>query len=238
ERAGIDPADMVVVSIMPCIAKKEECTLPGMDSAGYGQDVDLVITTREFIRLIKCLNIDTNQLEDEKFDSILGEGTGAGVIFGTSGGVMEAALRSAYYLATGKNPEPDAFSAVRTDFGAKEVSVNIEGTEVRAAVVSGLANAKALIEAIKSGKVSYDFVEIMACPGGCSGGGGQPIQSDETPTRERQAVLYNLDKRAHRRFAHENAEVQRVYEAFLQTPLSHKSHELLHCDHEAWNMPI
>jgi NADH-quinone oxidoreductase subunit G len=238
QREGIDPDKIVVVSIMPCVAKKHECALPVMNDAKHGQDVDIVITSREFANLIKACNINTPELLDEEFDSLLGEGTGAGIIFGASGGVMEAALRSAYYFATGKNPDPDAFSEVRADFGLRELTADINGTPVRAAVASGLGKAKEIIEKIKSGQADYDFVEIMACPGGCSGGGGQPIKDGDQPVIKRNAVLYDLDKKSRCRFSHENSAVLKAYEEFFGKPLSHKSEQLLHSDHTAWDMPV
>ena len=237
-REGIDPDKIVVVSIMPCIAKKHECALPGMDSAGHGQDVDIVITNREFAKLIRSFNVNPATLGEEEFDDLLGQGSGAGVIFGSTGGVMEAALRSAHYFVTGENPDPDAFSGIRTDSGIKELSVEINGAMVRAAVVSGLGNVKEMIRAIESGQAEYDFVEVMACPGGCGGGGGQPINSAGQPIVARNAVLYALDKKSKHRFAHENTTIAKVYEELLEGPLSRKSHELLHCDHNAWEMPI
>ena len=216
---------------MPCMAKKYECALPEMNDAGHGQDVDVVLTSRELARMIKACHVNVPALDDEDFDSLLGAGTGAGYIFGATGGVMEAALRSVYYLATGKNPQPDAFSDVRGSFGWREATVTINGSPVRAAVASGLANARELIEKIKSGEASYDFVEIMACPGGCVGGGGQPIADGEELAPERAPTLYTLDRGAPVRFSHENPSVQKAYEEFFGKPLSHKSHELLHTHH-------
>ncbi len=233
----IDPSKIVSVSIMPCVAKKAECEIPSMDDAGYGQDVDIVLTTREVDRMIRSEHMVPEQLEEEEFDSPLGVGTGAGVIFGATGGVMEAALRSAYYLVVGENPDPDAFEEVRGLRGWKEATLDIAGTKVRVAVASGLGNTTNLIEAIKAGEVEYDFVEIMACPGGCAGGGGQPISEGRELAGVRGEVLYGLDKIANLRFSHENPEVQRCYEDFFGSPLSEKSHHLLHTDHHAWMMP-
>jgi len=227
-RAGIDPEKIFCVSIMPCMAKKHECTLPGMDSAKTGQDVDAVITSRELGRMLRACHINAPKLAEEDFDDILGEGTGAAVIFGATGGVMEAALRSAYYLVTGKNPNPDGFSAVRGMSGYREVTAELDGIPVRAAVASGLANAREIIEKVKSGEAAYDFVEIMACPGGCVGGGGQPITDGKELATERAPVLYGLDQSAAIRFSHENPSVAKAYEEFFEKPLSHKSHELLH----------
>jgi len=230
-RAGLDPASIFCVSVMPCMAKKHESALPGMDSAGTGRDVDAVITSREFGAMLRACHVNARELPEEDFDDILGESSGAGVIFGAAGGVMEAALRSAYALVTGSNPDPDAFAIVRGLSGRREAAVEINGTPVRAAVTSGLGNARALIEDIISGKAAYDFVEIMACPGGCVGGGGQPIRDGEELAGERAPVLYALDQHAATRFSHENPSVLKAYEEFFEHPLSHKSHELLHIKH-------
>ena len=238
KRNGIDPANIFCVSIMPCMAKKHECALPVMNGAKHGQDVDVVITSRELARMLNACNINVHELKDENFDDPLGEGTGAAVIFGASGGVMEAALRSAYYLATGKNPDAEAFSAVRGSFGWREATVDIKGIPVRAAIASGLGNAREIIEKVKKGEAEYDFVEIMACPGGCVGGGGQPITDGEELAPIRAPVLYELDKNSKVRFSHENRSVLKAYEEFFEKPLSHKSHELLHTDHDAWKMPL
>lgn len=234
---GVDPAKIFSVSIMPCLAKKHECALPNMNDAGAGQDVDVVLTTREVDRLIRAEHIVAANLEEEEFDMPLGVGSGAGVIFGATGGVMEAALRSAYYLVTKTNPDPDAFQEVRGMDGWKEATFDLAGTPLRVAVASGLGNTRKLIRALQKGKVQYDFVEIMACPGGCSGGGGQPIKDGEELAGARAENLYGLDKISDLRFSHENPSIQKCYECYLQRPLSHRSHELLHTDHHAWKMP-
>ena len=206
-----------------------------MKSSGE-KDVDVVLTTREVAKLIKMHGIDAAALEEEEFDSPLGDGSGAAVIFGATGGVMEAALRSAYYLVTGKNPEPDAFKAVRGLNGPwREATFAIDSVEVKVAVASGLGNARKLLDAIRAGKVSYDFVEIMACPGGCGGGGGQPICDGCELAGVRDEVLYKLDKNNPVRFSHENPSVLKLYEEYLEKPLSHRAHELLHTDHFAWS---
>ncbi|MCL2578430.1 MAG: [FeFe] hydrogenase, group A [Oscillospiraceae bacterium] len=237
QRTGIDPAKIFSVSIMPCLAKKNEATLPGMDSAGSGQDVDAVITTRELVSMLKTFMINIEALKEERFDDLLGEGTGAAVIFGSMGGVMQAALRSVHCLVTGQNPDPDAFTAIRGFEGWKETSISLDGKKVRAAVASGLSNARELVEKVKSGEVKYDFVEIMACPGGCVCGGGQPITDGAEFAPERAPVLYDLDKGAKTRFSHENPSIKKAYDEFFEKPLSHRSHELLHTDHTAWTMP-
>lgn len=209
-----------------------------MDSTGTGPDVDVVLNTREFVDYMKSLNIDVYGLPEDHFDSPCGEGTGAAVIFGTTGGVMEAALRSCYYLATGQNPDPDAFHGVRGMDGWKEAAIDINGTEVKVAVVSGLGNARKLIEAVRRGEVFYHFVEIMACPGGCVGGGGQPIHEGKEMAEIRSKNLYFLDSQNERRFSHENPEVLKTYEEYLEKPLSRMSHKLLHTDHHGWDMPL
>ena len=237
EKIGADPHNIFCVSVMPCTAKKHEVAIPVMNDACGDPDVDVSITTREFARLLRADRIDVKNLPEEEFDRPLGEATGAGVIFGATGGVMEAALRSAYYLVTGKNPEADAFKDVRGLDGWKEMTYDVAGTPVRVAVASGLGNARRLIEAVLAGTAKYDFIEVMACPGGCAGGGGQPIHDGEELAGERGETLYKLDKNMPLRFSHENPEVQRLYQEYLDAPLSHKAHELLHTDHDAWQMP-
>lgn len=238
EKIGVDPKNIRVISVMPCTSKKAEAELPTMKSACGDPDVDVVITTRELVRMLRCSMIDPTALEESSFDSPLGSGTGAAVIFGATGGVMDAALRSAYYLVTGKNPNPDAFSAVRGIQGWKEASFEIPGAgTVRTAVVSGLANTRKLLEAIESGRVRYDFVEVMACPGGCAGGGGQPIHDSEECAERRGNVLWDLDRKSELRFSHENQDVRALYAEYLGKPLSKKSHHLLHTDVNGWQMP-
>ena len=235
-KLGIDPDKIFSVSIMPCTAKKYECDVEEVNDAGHGKDVDLVLTTREMDRLINADRIKVDELKEEAFDDMFGEGTGAGVIFGATGGVMEAALRSAHFLLTGKNPKKDAFKKVRGIEGWKESVFEIEGVSVRVAVVSGLGNTRKLIEAIEAGKVEYDFVEVMACPGGCAGGGGQPIHDGEELAETRGKTLYGIDSTAKLRFSHENPTVQMTYEEYLEKPLSHRSHELLHTDLKEWGI--
>lgn len=236
---GIDPADIVCISIMPCLAKKMEADLPTMKDAmaGEGKDVDIVLTTRELDRLIKEEHIMPQELEEEELDLPLGIGSGAGVIFGATGGVMEAALRTAYYLVKKENPDPDAFKQVRGMDGWKEAEFKIEENCIKVAVVSGLANTDRLMKAIIQKEVQYDFVEVMACPGGCSGGGGQPILEGEELAKERADILYGLDKIDKIRFSHENPSVQECYEKYLQRPMSSRAHELLHTNHHGWKMP-
>ena len=230
----VNPSKICSISIMPCVAKKQECDIPVMNDAGAGQDVDLVLTTREVDRKIRAEHMDLQALEEEEFDMPLGMGTGAGVIFGATGGVMEAALRSAYYFVTGENPDPDAFRKVRGMDGWKEAEFNLAGQTLKVAVASGLGNTRKLMEAIQKGEVSYHFVEIMACPGGCAGGGGQPIAEGQELAGERGEVLYGLDRQNNLRFSHENPSVKKCYEDYLGKPLSHLAHQLLHTDHSAW----
>ncbi len=235
---GVDPHKICCVSVMPCSSKKSECELPTMHDACGDPDVDVVITTREFARMLHAKSIRPATLPEEDFDSPLGTGTGAAVIFGATGGVMDAALRSAYYLVTGSNPDPDAFTAVRGMKGWKEATFPIPGAgDVRVAVTSGLANTRRLIEAIKAGEAEYDFVEVMACPGGCAGGGGQPIVDGQELAAERGDELWRLDKKSAVRYSHENADVKLLYERYLDKPLGERSHRLLHTDHHAWSMP-
>ena len=236
-KIGVPPEKICCVSIMPCLAKKAEAALPTMATEA-GPDVDLVLTTRELVRMIRADKIDPAQLPEEPTDSPLGTYTGAGAIFGATGGVMEAALRTAAWALTGANPDPEAFQAVRTEPGLREVDYELGGVKIRCAVVSGLRNARQLMERLKAGKAHYDFVEVMACPGGCVGGGGQPISvEDEERYGVRGQELYAIDKKTPLRFSHENPDVQALYSEFLEKPLSHKAEELLHTDHFAWDMP-
>ncbi|MCT4660859.1 MAG: NADH-dependent [FeFe] hydrogenase, group A6 [Tissierellales bacterium] len=236
EKLGVSPDKIFCLSVMPCLAKKEECAVPNINDTGADRDVDISITTREFVRMVRTQHLDLEALEEQNFDSPLGVSTGAGVIFGATGGVMEAALRSAYFLVTGQNPDADAFAKVRGLEGWKEASFKIEDTEVRIAIASGLGNTRKLMDAIDRGEVEYDFVEIMACPGGCAGGGGQPIHEGCELAGERGEILYSLDKNAELRFSHENPNIAKMYEEYFEKPLSHKAHNLLHTDHFGWEM--
>lgn len=237
-RLGVDPDKVFSVSVMPCVAKKYERTVSQVNYKDRGYDVDLVLTTRELDRFIRSDSIKPEDLTDMPFDDIFGEGSGAGVIFGTTGGVMEAALRSAYYLATGENPKADAFKDVRGMKGWKEETFDIKGTKLKVAVASGLANAKALMEAVRRGDVQYDFVEIMACPGGCVGGGGQPFKDGFELARERGEQLYRLDRESSIRFSHENSAVQLTYEEYIGSPMSDKAHHILHTDLKSWDLKM
>lgn len=237
QKMGIDPHQLFVVSIMPCVAKKSECEQPNQNDACGDPDVDVALTTRELVRLLRADHLALDTIEEEPLDSPFGNSTGAAVIFGATGGVCDAALRSAYYLVSGENPDPDAFTDVRGDKGWKEANFDIPGYGVvRVAVASGLGNARQLMEAIKRGDVEYDFVELMACPGGCAGGGGQPIYDGVELADKRGETLWQLDRNQALRFSHENPDIQQLYAEYLEQPLGHKSHELLHTDHRGWKI--
>lgn len=237
EKLGVDPQRLFCVSIMPCVAKKHECDLEGMESIPGVRDVDAVLTTRELERMIRSSCIDVGRLKDRPLDAPLGESSGAGVIFGSSGGVMEAALRSVAFLVTGKNPDPDAFREIRGQRAWREAEFSFGETTLRIAIVNGLARAQELMEALQIGEVSYDFIEVMACPGGCVGGGGQPICPGEEMALPRSETLRALDAKNKIRFSHENPSVLKCYDEYLGKPLSEKAHRLLHSNHEDWSMP-
>ena len=201
-----------------------------------GHDIDVVVTTRELVKMIRSAHIRPETLKDIESDRPMQGGTGAGVIFGATGGVMEAALRSAYYIIKKENPPADAFKAVRSqgfneNNGVQEAEFTIDDITVRTAVVSGLGNTRALLNKIEAGEVHYDFVEVMACPGGCVGGGGQPIHDGQELAFERGKNLYDLDENMELRFSHENPDVLAMYEEFFEKPNSHKAHMLLHTEH-------
>lgn len=240
EKINVPASKICCVSIMPCMAKKSECDLPTMQNSYGVKDVDFVLTSREVVRMIRSERIDVQKCWETPFDKIMGDYSGAGVIFGATGGVMEAALRSAHYFVTGKNPAPEAFRTVRDEGEPKkwrESIFKIGDVELKVAVASGLGNARELCEAILRGKVKYDFVEVMACPGGCSGGGGQPIHCDDIERGlTRGKVLYNLDRSMPLRFSHENMDIQTLYKEYFESPMSEKAEEFLHTDHFAWEM--
>ncbi|MBP3379886.1 MAG: iron hydrogenase small subunit [Ruminococcus sp.] len=230
EKMGLDPKNIVMVSIMPCTAKKFEIGRDDQSAAGV-PDVDYALTTRELARMIKRAGINFNALPDEKFDEPLGLSTGAGVIFGATGGVMEAALRTAVYTLTGENPID--FPEVRGTDGIKEATYNVAGMDVKVAVASGLANARELLEKVQSGEADYQFIEIMGCPGGCVNGGGQPqvemgIRNFVDIREKRAKVLYDLDASMPIRQSHENPAIKAVYAEYFGEPGSHKAHEVLH----------
>lgn len=235
EKLGKAPEDIFCVSVMPCTAKKYESATPEVSDAA-SQDVDVVLTTRELDRMLRAMQINVAALPEEDFDSPLGRGSGAGVIFGVTGGVMEAALRTAYWQLTGNNPPADAFQEIRGQKPWREANFTIGETTVRLAVASGLGSARQLMDALRSGQVHYDFVEVMACPGGCSGGGGQPIHDGQDFAAQRGQQLYQLDAESPIRFSHENPDVQALYREYLGQPLSEKAHHLLHTDQRTWTL--
>ncbi len=232
EKMGIDPKSIVMVSVMPCTAKKFEI---GRDDEGRDgmADVDIALTVRELARMIERAGLNFSVLPDEEFDNPLGIYTGAGVIFGATGGVMEAALRTAVYKLTGDEAGPVDFTEVRGVEGIKEATYNINGTEVKVAVASGLKNAKELLTKVKNGEANYHFIEIMGCPGGCVNGGGQPqvhasIRNFTDIRAIRAKALYDIDAASKLRKSHENPAIKELYETYLGEPGSHKAHELLH----------
>ncbi len=237
EKMEIDPSKIYVVSVMPCIAKKFERTRDGMQGAGY-DDVDSVITTRELARMIKQAHIEFTGLEDTGFDDPMGEATGAAAIFGTTGGVMEAALRTVAEKVTGNVFGKLEYESIRGEEGIKRATIDLNGKEVKVVVASGLKNAQTILEEIKSGNADYQFVEIMACPGGCVMGGGQPIRtSKERATidirSKRAGALYTIDEKSTIRKSHENPVIKKIYEDYLGEPGGHRAHELLHTHYVA-----
>ena len=237
EKMGIDPKDMIVVSVMPCTAKKFEKGRDYQNAAGV-PDIDITLTTRELARLIKRFGIIFNELEDGQFDAPLGIGSTAGLLFGATGGVMEAALRTLADVLEGKSLDNIDYTEVRGTKGIKEATVTLAGKEVKVAVASGLANAKELMEKIKKGEADYHFIEIMSCPGGCVNGGGQPIKSAYERNNYdikalRAGAIYDADKSATLRKSHENPIVKEIYETYLGEPNSHKAHEILHTKYVA-----
>lgn len=238
KKLGVKPEQIYTVSVMPCVAKKAEREMELYYEEYAGHDIDAVITTRELARMIRSAHISPDTLKDIESDRPMQEGTGAGVIFGATGGVMEAALRSAYFLLKGENPPADAFKAVRAqgfneNNGVQEATFQVDDVTVRTAVVSGLGNTRALLEKIERGEAHYDFVEVMACPGGCVGGGGQPIHDGEELAFERGKNLYYLDANANLRYSHENPDIKLLYSEYMGEPNGHKAHMLLHSDHVA-----
>ena len=244
EKQGIDPKNICVVSIMPCTAKKYEKERPELENDGM-KDVDIVLTTRELAKLIKRSGMNFTKLPDEEFDQdIMGEYTGAGVIFGATGGVMEAALRTAYFALTGKEHEAIKFEEVRGMKGLKEAAFNIAGKEIKVAIASGMRNAKVLLDQMRAGTSPYTFIEIMGCPGGCVNGGGQPYVKPaflpnedadilDTYRDKRAQALYSEDERQAARQSHNNKQIQQLYKEFLGEPNSHKAHKLLHTSYKA-----
>jgi len=227
QKLGIDPQDMVVVSIMPCTAKKFECQREEMKSSGC-QDVDYSLTTREAARMLKEKGIDLREMPEEEFDDPLGISTGAAAVFGATGGVMEAALRSVYEIVSGKTLPSIDFYDVRGMEGVKEATVNVDGLEVNVAVAHSLGNARKILDQVKEGNSKYHFIEIMACPGGCIGGGGQPTPTNLEIRMKRIEAIYQVDKNLPLRKSHENPAIKQLYEEFLGEPNGEKAHHLLH----------
>ena len=237
EKMDIDPANLYVVSVMPCTAKKYEAAREELSHNGL-PDVDAVLTVREFAKMVKTAGIDFAELEDEDFDRLLGESTGAGVIFGATGGVMEAALRTVYEKVTGQELKNVDFTAVRGFEGIKEAEIDLNGTKIKVAIAHGTGNAEKLLTAIKNGEKEYTFIEIMCCPGGCITGGGQPIvsakkQMSVNVKELRAKVLYAEDAGKAKRKSHENEEIATLYREYLGEPNSHLAHELLHTSYAA-----
>ncbi len=237
EKQGIDPKNIVNVSVMPCVAKKFECGREEMEVNG-NRDVDVVISTRELARMIKQSGLQFNELPEIKFDTPFEEASGAGVIFGATGGVMEAALRTVADVLTGEDLENIDYHQVRGIDGIKEATVKIGDKEIRAAIAHGLGNARKLLDSIREGKANYDFIEIMACPGGCVTGGGQPIvparvQMVTNVKAERAKAIYSEDEKSAIRKSHKNPDITKLYDEFLEKPGSHKAHELLHTHYTA-----
>lgn len=231
KKMGIDPRDLFVVSVMPCTAKKYEALRPELSQNGV-IDVDAVLTTRQFNRMIQIFGVDFGSLAEEAFDTPFGAPTGSGDIFAASGGVMESALRSAYYLLTGKDLEKLDFEAVRGMAGVKEASVDIGGKKIRVAVANRLSNARQIAERVKAGDSPWDFIEVMACPGGCAGGGGQIFGFDPQRVEERIKAVYSLEKSREVRLSYKNPAITAIYKEFFQKPGSHLAHELLHTEYE------
>lgn len=227
ERMDISPDKIFSVSIMPCTAKKFEAVRPEMTDSDYS-DVDMVLTTREIVRLLQMTGINPLKLEATEFDPWMGEYTGSAVLFGASGGVMEAALRTVYEQVTGRVLEKLDFNDVRGMDGLKEATIDMDGTIVKVAAAHTLGNARALMDEVAAGKSPYHFIEVMACPGGCIGGGGQPITRNNEQRAQRMEAIYVEDRGKILRKSHENHEIQMLYEDFLQEVLGHRSHELLH----------
>ncbi len=227
EKAGIDPGKIVSVSVMPCTAKKAEAIREEMCDSGY-RDVDIVITTRELGRMIREVGLDFANLPEGNYDSPLGTGTGAGVIFGTTGGVMEAALRTVADVLTGKDLPKVDYNEVRGMAETREATIKIGDTEVKIAVVNTLSSAQRMLERVKAGKADYQFIEVMACPGGCIGGGGQPVPVNRQTREARRAALLDCDRRSELRKSHENPEIKILYDTWMGKPLGEKAHHLLH----------
>jgi NADP-reducing hydrogenase subunit HndD len=227
EREAVDPSQIVSVAIMPCTAKKFECSRPEM-ARNQIPDVDYVLTTRELGQLLRMYGVDLLAMNPQAADTPFNERSTAGKIFGASGGVMEAAVRTAHYMLTGQEMAKPEIQSLRGMKGAKELRARIGGMEIGAAVVSGLGNARRLLDQIRAGRKDLHFIEVMTCPGGCINGGGQPIGADANAARARMQALYKIDQNEELRVSHKNPYVTRLYSEFLGKPLGDKSHSLLH----------
>lgn len=227
EKHGLNPADIFVVSVMPCVAKKFEAGRPELGASGY-PDIDLVLTTRELARMIKQSGIDFLKLPDEDFDDPFGESTGASVIFGTTGGVMEAALRTAYEWVTKRDLPKIEFEAIRGMEGVREAMIAVDNIDLQVAVAHGLGAARKVLDSVKEGSKSYQFIEIMACPGGCIGGGGQPFGTTNAIKQVRRKAVFTEDEAKVIRKSHQNPAIQKLYQDYLGEPGSEKAHHLLH----------
>ncbi len=230
KKMGLDPKDIFVVSIMPCTVKKYESNRLELSENNL-PDVDAVLTTRELVRLFKIAGIDFDDLPQDNFDNPLGESTGAAAIFGTSGGVMEAAIRTAYYKLSGKKLDNLDFNEIRGSAGLKEAEIEIEGMKINVAVVNGIGNVKKVLDEVENGTSKYNFIEVMACPGGCVNGGGQPIHQKSEKILLRMKALYEIDTNMKNRFSFENESVKALYKEFLIEPNSHVAHEILHTEY-------
>ncbi|MCH4157181.1 MAG: [FeFe] hydrogenase, group A [Acidaminococcaceae bacterium] len=234
EKANVNPAKIVSVSVMPCIAKKAECVRPQLRDSGF-QDVDIVITTRELGKMLREDGIDFTRLPDAEFDSPLGYGSGAGAIFGTTGGVMEAALRTVADVVTGQDIQQVDYKAVRGFEETKEATLNIAGKEIRIAVCNTLGSAMKMMDRVRAGTANYHFIEVMACPGGCIGGGGQPIPTSKAIKKKRMEAIYSIDSNSKIRKSHENPEIKILYDTWMGKPLGEKAHRLLHTHYSPQN---
>ena len=234
EKANVNPAKIVSVSVMPCIAKKAECVRPQLRDSGF-QDVDIVITTRELGKMLREDGIDFTRLPDAEFDSPLGFGSGAGAIFGTTGGVMEAALRTVADVVTGQDIQQVDYKAVRGFEETKEAVLNIAGKEVKIAVCNTLGSAMKMMDRVRAGTADYHFIEVMACPGGCIGGGGQPIPTSKAIKKKRMKAIYSIDSNSKIRKSHENPEIKILYDTWMGKPLGEKAHRLLHTHYSPQN---
>jgi iron-only hydrogenase group A len=235
QKQGIDPSKIFSVAVMPCTAKKFEAERPEMIKKGVS-DIDVVLTTRELAKLIKRFGLDFKNFEPEMADNPFGTRSSAGKLFAGSGGVMEAAVRTAHHILTGKNPENPVIEEIRGLDGIKEIALEVNGLKLKAAVVSGLSNARKILDAVKNGEAEYHFIEVMSCPGGCINGGGQPRTVDKENVIKRLKALYAIDAESDLKYSHENPDILKLYEEFFDKPGSHKAHDLLHTEYKKRNL--